>query len=197
MNNVLVHYGVKGMKWGVRRFQNKDGGLTNAGKHRLHLRRKVVDAIKTTKDANDIVESLTFREKQLLGAPTDKDIKWIAKNEELSRSANIAKRIVIKHKDLPVSFLEIWDNDSNKGEIAIATRSGKEYRGKGYASEAVKRGLDWYNKYGSKRLEQLEWWAHESNTGSNALAKKYGFKQVKRNEPAYKGWNYYTYSKSK
>lgn len=31
----LMHYGVKGMKWGVRRYQKKDGTLTNAGKKRL------------------------------------------------------------------------------------------------------------------------------------------------------------------
>lgn len=31
----LAHYGVKGMKWGVRRYQNADGTLTNAGKKRL------------------------------------------------------------------------------------------------------------------------------------------------------------------
>ena len=30
----LYHHGIKGMKWGVRRFQRKDGSLTSAGKNR-------------------------------------------------------------------------------------------------------------------------------------------------------------------
>lgn len=30
----LYHHGVKGMKWGVRRYQNKDGSITEAGKKR-------------------------------------------------------------------------------------------------------------------------------------------------------------------
>lgn len=32
--NELCHYGIKGQKWGVRRFQNKDGTLTSKGKKR-------------------------------------------------------------------------------------------------------------------------------------------------------------------
>ena len=34
MDNHLEHHGIIGMKWGVRRYQNKDGTLTNAGKTR-------------------------------------------------------------------------------------------------------------------------------------------------------------------
>ena len=34
MENELYHYGIKGMRWGVRRYQNADGSLTSAGKKR-------------------------------------------------------------------------------------------------------------------------------------------------------------------
>ena len=33
-SNELYHHGIKGQKWGVRRFQNGDGSLTNAGRKR-------------------------------------------------------------------------------------------------------------------------------------------------------------------
>ena len=32
----LYHHGILGMKWGVRRYQNSDGSLTSAGKHRYN-----------------------------------------------------------------------------------------------------------------------------------------------------------------
>lgn len=32
LDNELMHFGIKGQKWGVRRYQNKDGTLTPAGR---------------------------------------------------------------------------------------------------------------------------------------------------------------------
>ena len=32
----IAHHGIKGQKWGVRRFQNADGSLTKAGKERYN-----------------------------------------------------------------------------------------------------------------------------------------------------------------
>lgn len=35
MSTTLTHYGIKGMRWGVRRYQNPDGSLTEHGKKRV------------------------------------------------------------------------------------------------------------------------------------------------------------------
>ena len=49
----LMHYGVKGMKWGVRRYQNKDGSLTDKGKKKVsreyekYTKKGVSDVAKT------------------------------------------------------------------------------------------------------------------------------------------------------
>ena len=43
----LIHHGIKGQRWGVRRFQNEDGTYTAAGKKRREQLRA-----KTGEDAN-------------------------------------------------------------------------------------------------------------------------------------------------
>lgn len=50
--NSLMHYGIKGQKYGVRRFQNEDGSLTPAGKERYGIGDKKEKKKKDTIDAN-------------------------------------------------------------------------------------------------------------------------------------------------
>lgn len=36
---ILSHHGIKGQRWGVRRFQNEDGSLTDAGKKHYNIKK--------------------------------------------------------------------------------------------------------------------------------------------------------------
>ena len=51
-NKELTHWGIKGMKWGQRRYQNKDGSLTPAGKERYGD-----DDDESEKDMDDLTDS--------------------------------------------------------------------------------------------------------------------------------------------
>ena len=57
-SSYLAHHGIKGQKWGVRRYQNKDGSLTAAGKKRL-LAKEASNYYK--KEANKRKQSGTAR----------------------------------------------------------------------------------------------------------------------------------------
>lgn len=75
-DSYLEHYGVLGMKWGVRRFENKDGSLTAAGKKRYSKKRE-------RELKKDIKNRSTLSEKEL-----DTKINRLRKENEFVRLAN-------------------------------------------------------------------------------------------------------------
>ena len=81
-NNELTHWGILGMRWGHRRYQNKDGSLTAEGKQRR------AEFSKAEKEA--------VIKENILKNPTAKDIyeyRQILDDNELN---NAYKRIVLE-----------------------------------------------------------------------------------------------------
>lgn len=103
MENELMHWGIKGMKWGVRRYQNKDGSLTPAGKKRydkemakLKEEEKIAkNKLRTQAKLNKLDEKRKEIEALKSGKPVAKSTKQHSKpsvkdmsDEELRQTVN-------------------------------------------------------------------------------------------------------------
>lgn len=88
MDDILEHHGVKGMKWGIRRYQNADGSYTAAGRRRYALDRDVND-----KSRQNIAKIRTGEAKRRLDVAKEKNPTNTYRIAELKGRVRTAKRM--------------------------------------------------------------------------------------------------------
>lgn len=75
----LYHWGIKGMKWGVRRYQNKDGSLTPAGKKR-YVEDNGDSAQKQTRNSSSVKAR-----RQSISDLSDEELRTIVNRKQTER----------------------------------------------------------------------------------------------------------------
>lgn len=122
-NDELTHWGIKGMKWGVRRYQNKDGSLTAAGKKRLARIDKKAERGGWSEDAISAAKTKTKSVKQM-------------SNAEL-RKLNERIRLEQEYKNLNKQRTSAGQKAVNEILVGAAKDTAKSY-----VSKYMKQGID-------------------------------------------------------
>lgn len=141
MDYELYHHGTKGMKWGVRRYQNKDGSLTPAGIKRYNREvQKLKDreaSIKAKEKARKYQDKLDKkkseldeREAALKGKPTKKSApKSTPSNQSGTKSikdmSDAELRAVVNRLQLEQQYRNLNPQQVFKGKKFVDSVVGK------------------------------------------------------------------------
>ncbi len=119
----LYHWGIKGMKWGVRRYQNKDGTLTDAGKKRYDSEADKGDYNQTKADGTRFKQSKKGKTEVLKA-----DARRYARedDEALQNVVNETRGMTSALKNLNESSIRRTKN--NRPQMDLSKMSDKEMR---------------------------------------------------------------------
>lgn len=117
----LVHYGIKGMKWGILRYQNPDGTLTAAGKVRDRMTRK-----RNLKKAEKILKGSKKTVKRRLSQITDEELQKAVNRLQLERTYKNLTTPPDKHKKAKEIATKWLETAGTKVIESAATNLGKK-----------------------------------------------------------------------
>lgn len=120
-NPELKHWGVKGMKWGIRRYQNKDGSLTRAGKKRQAANLEKARQAKKAKQ-DEIREREEKRSKLLKST----DASELYKNRDLLSTEEINERLNRLNAEQRLSQLSNQTKSTGMDKVNKALTVGRK-----------------------------------------------------------------------
>ena len=161
----IAHHGILGQKWGVRRFQNKDGSLTQAGKNRIGYSkedRAAYIAKKTAKIDKDIhsFDSLRgkgFKDKKGRELLSKEDVEKSVKGLEATKAKIAAKadwNYTKKYGKEDLKYGKKVTKDALTGKFANYDKLYKDKRYSGAADKEISKMIKNMNMDVARRYGQ-------------------------------------------